>query len=47
VDNVVHVIDTATREVVRHFPVVAQPNRVAVFGASGPSKPAGPMPAAR
>jgi DNA-binding beta-propeller fold protein YncE len=47
VDNVVHVIDTATREVVRHFPVVALPNRVAVFGATGPSKPPGPMPAAR
>jgi DNA-binding beta-propeller fold protein YncE len=47
VDNVVHVIDTTTREVVRHFPVVAQPNRVAVFGASGPSRPPGPMPAAR
>jgi hypothetical protein len=43
----VHVIDTATRQVVRHFPVVAQPNRVAVFGASGPSQPPGPMPAAR
>jgi YVTN family beta-propeller protein len=47
VDNVVHVIDTATRQVVRHFPVVAQPNRVAVFGASGPSRPPGPMPTAR
>jgi DNA-binding beta-propeller fold protein YncE len=47
VDNVVHVIDTTSRQVVRHFPVVAQPNRVAVFGASGPSKPSGPMPAAR
>jgi YVTN family beta-propeller protein len=47
VDNVVHVIDTATRQVVRHFPVVAQPNRVAVFGTSGPSKPSGPMPTTR
>lgn len=47
VDNVVHVIDTATRQVVRHIPVVAQPGRIAVFGASGASKSPGPMPAAR
>lgn len=47
VDNTVHVIDTATRAVVRHFPVVSQPNRVAVFGRSGPSKPPGPLAAAR
>jgi hypothetical protein len=47
VDNVVHVIDAVSREVVRHFAVVAQPNRVAVFGASGASRATGPMPAAR
>lgn len=46
-DNMVHVIDTAAREVVASFPVVAQPNRVAVFGASGPSRAAGPVLAAR
>jgi YVTN family beta-propeller protein len=46
VDNVVHVIDTATHQVIRHFPVVADPNRVAVFGAAGPSRPPAPMPVA-
>lgn len=46
-DGMVQVIDTTARAVVRHFPVVAQPNRVAVFGSSGASKPAGPMAAAR
>jgi YVTN family beta-propeller protein len=47
VDATISVIDTTRREVVRSFPVVATPNRIAVFGASGASKPAGPMPTAR
>lgn len=47
VDATISVIDTARREVVRSFPVVATPNRIAVFGASGASKPSGPMPTAR
>lgn len=46
VDATISVIDTARREVVRSFPVVATPNRIAVFGASGASRPSGPMPVA-
>jgi len=46
VDNVVHVIDTDAHQVVQHVPVVAIPNRVAVFGAAFPSRPPAPMPVA-
>jgi hypothetical protein len=42
-DNTVSVTDTTSREMPRTFPVGAQPNRVAVFGASGASQPSGPM----
>jgi DNA-binding beta-propeller fold protein YncE len=44
-DGVVHIVDMVERAVVRSFPVVAQPNRIGTYQASGagPSRPTGPV----
>jgi hypothetical protein len=46
-DNVVTVVDMTERRVVRTIAVAEEPNRVASFGAAGPSIPQGPVQSVR